>query len=351
MGHFKRVRRRTGFTLIELLVVIAIIAVLIGLLLPAVQQAREAARRSQCKNNLKQIGLALHNYHDAFSTFPIGARNEIAELAPGSEVGFDGPSFWVGLLPYLEQSSLYRDLEKIDQTTPIFTKTTSRATAVGDITLDFMRCPSSPLPIKANAPPAISAVVLMPSYVGISGAANGDGFSGLEVSSCCGSSSTDVGKGEINGDGVLVVNKEIRIRDITDGTSNCLAVGECSTFQEESDGTQHRVDGAYLYSWTEGTKGGGVANSFAWVGFAPPGSTAPPVYNLTTIDYSPNTQTWPLDGVGEARGPNNPLTSQHTGGVNCVLADGSVRFITENIDLNLLKRLALRNDGEVVGEF
>lgn len=96
------VRKSRGFTLIELLVVIAIIAILIALLLPAVQQAREAARRTQCKNNLKQIGLALHNYSDVFGSFPIGVNSSF----PGGW----GVSFWVGLLPYVEQGNVYSQM-------------------------------------------------------------------------------------------------------------------------------------------------------------------------------------------------------------------------------------------------
>ena len=93
-----------GFTLIELLVVIAIIAILIALLLPAVQQAREAARRTQCKNNLKQLGLAFHNYHDTFTLFPIGVQSA------GPNAGHYGPSFYAGILPYLEQANVYNRL-------------------------------------------------------------------------------------------------------------------------------------------------------------------------------------------------------------------------------------------------
>jgi prepilin-type N-terminal cleavage/methylation domain-containing protein len=144
LGLFHRgrraVQRYAAFTLVELLVVIAIIGILIALLLPAVQAAREAARRSQCTNNLKQIGLALQNYHDQNQTFPFGVRAQ----------GW-GPSFYVGLLPYMEQTALYQKYDMIGSNNGYLAGNSYLNSVVANVRLPALKCPSSPLPLL-NSP-------------------------------------------------------------------------------------------------------------------------------------------------------------------------------------------------------
>lgn len=163
---------RQGFTLIELLVVIAIIAILIALLLPAVQQAREAARRTQCRNNLKQVGLALHNYHDNFNGFPIGVNSGNGVYGPtGASVGSGrwGISFWVGLLPYVDQAPMYNQFN-FNGASPGYTAEMDANTQnlVRGKIQTHLKCPSSPLvDLKDTGGGVLNQ---MAQYVGISGA-------------------------------------------------------------------------------------------------------------------------------------------------------------------------------------
>nr|WP_271870056.1 DUF1559 domain-containing protein [Planctomicrobium sp.] len=317
---------RKGFTLIELLVVIAIIAILIALLLPAVQQAREAARRSQCKNNLKQIGLALHNYHDTVGTFPLGVRRDLPS-------GW-GMSWMVGILPYIDQAPLFNQLNPDIQHSGYV----GNGPVANRVRLNAYLCPSSPLDAFTHS--NARGWVMRPQYVGISGATAGNGFttasaSDFNVSGCCGS----VTAGQIRSDGgVLLPNRGIQIKDIKDGTSNTLVVSECGEFFENAAG--NAVDQVNSnHGWMMGTDRPAqrVTNSRT--------------FNLTTIRYTPNTLDNTLPGTGNNDGANNGIYSAHVGGVQALLADGSVRFLSENIDMLNLRRLATRRDGQVLGEF
>jgi len=207
-------QKRRGFTLIELLVVIAIIAILIALLLPAVQQAREAARRSQCKNNLKQIGLALHNYHDVFSTFPpgwIGVENGLP--SPEGESGF---AWGTMILPYLDQAPLYNQFN--------YTLAMDLAPNRGvlDNYLDVFSCPSDPKPNTFTIQDRNSTDVelAVSNYVGV--------FGTTEIHDCENAPGTApvTSSGQCVSDGVFFHNSRIKMRDIIDGTSSTLMVGE-----------------------------------------------------------------------------------------------------------------------------
>ena len=334
-----KVSRCRGFTLVELLVVIAVIAILVALLLPAVQQAREAARRTQCKNNLKQIGLALHNYHDVHQTFPIGARRQRGT----------GPSWMVGILPFIEQQNLYDgfDMHSPHNGFPALPPPfgSNNGSKMDGVVLAIFRCPSSPVPLTYTNgifPPLTEQ--MQPSYVGIAGVTSHDGFPARRMRVCC----LPFNDGEISGDGVLIPNAVVKVRDITDGTSNVVCVGEASHYAWDSNGDRRRVDGAFPNSWITGTSGRGTppnyVNDFGAI-FPPP-----PAYNLTTVRYPPNDR-YDQPGIRDNHGPNNPLTSAHTGGVHVLLTDGSSRFLGENVDLITHKQLAARDDGQVLGQY
>lgn len=325
--------RVRGFTLIELLVVIAIIAILIALLLPAVQQAREAARRTQCKNNLKQIGLAMHNYHDVSLSFPIGSNT-------GQNQSF-GVSYWAGLMPYFDQANMYSQLS-FDGLHPGWTARNTgilNGRAANGLPFSMMLCPSSPLPTMRNT--GGGNVTCMPQYVGINGATDDTATPSQFTQTppqrgCCNCCGSVTGGGITSRGGLLVVNQAIKIRDITDGTSNTIMVGEQSNFVKNADGTgQNRINGHH--GWLMGTHRWGFTNRRA--------------FNLTTVRYPPNSVTLGIAGVGNNDGPNNGLFSAHTGGVQVLQGDGSVRFLSENVDMLTLRFLCSRGDGQVLGEW
>jgi len=337
--------RKRGFTLIELLVVIAIIAILIALLLPAVQQAREAARRTQCKNNLKQIGLALHNYHDVYNTLPIGAV--------GTQAGGWGFSWWMRILPYMEQGTAFSQIN-FSGTHPGWASGSAGAEGnangliMQQARISGFNCPSSPMQAARNAG---SQVITNPSYYGISGTTDGNGYTNPAgyQKTCCDCCGGQQATGLISSVGALVPVRAIGFRDMTDGTSNLMCVGEASNFILSAPlpaGTRTvQVNGTHGLMMGTPTR---TAVESA-------GNNYPRVFNLTTVRYPPNAPVvnndanWP--GVGDNFGSNNPLNSAHTGGVQILLGDGSARFLSDNIDILTLRRLAARNDGQVLGEF
>ncbi len=288
-----------GFTLIELLVSIAIIAVLIALLLPAVQQAREAARRTQCRNHLKQIGLALHNYHDNFQTLPpgwIGVTSGQPDVS-----GVNGWSWAARLLPQLDQSPLYSTL---DFNAPVG----SASNAVSRTTvLPVFRCASDVGPDKWTIPAAGTsnplADLASASYSGVFGKDEVDECNGLAPGAPCTS------------DGLFFLNSRVRFADVTDGLSSTLMVGERVT----------RSSSGWLYTWT------GVVS----------GGENPIVRILGDTDVTPNRDLIRID----------EFASYHTGGAHFVLGDGAVRFLSTNIDLGVYRNLASRAAGDIVGEF
>ncbi|MEW4562055.1 DUF1559 domain-containing protein [Bremerella sp. JC770] len=329
-----RLPKRPGFTLVELLVVIAIIGVLVGLLLAAVQQAREAARRMECTNHLKQIGLALHNYHDTYLQFPFGTiRNNGTGL-----------NWMVGILPQIEQTNLFNQLDMEGSNNGSFLAPPPFGSSNGPLldgkVIQDYRCPSSPLPETDPVGKPVSTDQMQASYVGISGATDDNGFPARSVSTCCFGATT----GKISADGVFFPNAAVKFRDATDGTSNTMCVGEASNYAYDSSGNKVRLDGSRGESWVSGAAGQGVPPNYV----NPYGSAVPPnqVYNVTTIRYAPNSRAG-QDGMGEYHGPNNPLTSAHPGGVQVTLLDGSARFIAETVQLTVLKSLACRDDGQV----
>ncbi len=291
-------RLRRGFTLIELLVVIAIVAVLIALLLPAVQQAREAARRSQCQNNLKQIGLALHNYHDSSQRFPQGWIGITANQPDVN--GLNGWGWASKLLHRIEQPALYHAINfKLSVTNAANTANLLRA-------LPVFRCPSDSSAetwILKNSAGTPVATLATANYVGNFGTDGLDACLSFTPGMTC------------QGDGVLMHNQTIRLSDIRDGTSSTLMIGERKT----------RADLDWHSTWAGVVAGGD--ESFQRI--------------LGVTDHVPNSPASHFDD----------FSSAHTTGSFFVMADGHVKLITSNIDENVYKKLATRGGNEPVADF
>ena len=314
-----------GFTLIELLVVIAIIAILIALLLPAVQQAREAARRTQCKNNMKQLGLGLHNYHDVFNCFPPGytARN-VSRTSPVTDETGPGYAWSFAILPQIEagnvSNSINTDLDAVDPTNLLVAYTS---------VLDTFLCPSDTAPRIFDTPDAAGNVVTLPS-------SNYPGIFGYR--------SVTMNAGE--GTGVFFRNSNIKFRDIKDGTANTICVGE----------RRHTHD--FI-------PGAGIVNSNSTWYAAIPGLSRPAGMGMMPDEGSGSMilghvgQTMTGMGGMTMQMHSNPnqtnhivhFSSYHEGGVQFLLCDGSVHFLSENVDYSVFRNLGERADGNVLGEF
>lgn len=346
---------RTGFTLVELLVVIAIIGILIALLLPAVQAAREAARRSQCSNNMKQQGLAFQNHHDSFNAFPNGGAGTSWWATPYSAETW-GHSQWVRLLPYLEQSAMYDKLQwgTNPNTNPPTGQTVNsgwdtNSTVWQNARIPSLICPSS---VLKNTGPWNN---FTSCYYGIAGAVpmqfgpqpsgrfqdtagmahNNDGdwgiTSGRGMLPNYGNGTTGVPADKC-GPNILGLN----MKDCTDGTSNTLIVGEMSDYVFDAAGNKQDRRPARNWGWHMGGLSG-------WRDWAPH-------TNNVTLRYGPNAPVLGQQGVddwtawADASPANPPLTSAHPGGVLTLRVDGSVQFMSETIDLEVMTFLAVRDD-------
>jgi prepilin-type N-terminal cleavage/methylation domain-containing protein len=343
-----RQRRYPGFTLVELLVVIAIIGILVALLLPAIQAAREAARRSQCGNNLKQLGVAIHNYHDVHKKLPIGARIGLNNSGWGA-------SFYVGLLPFVEQKA-FADNWPYGSTDgyaagnsglrggpPQFApNTTGTVVNVLNEVIPPFRCPSSPLPEFNTGTNA----VYMASYAGIMGAAQEPltpAFVEVRNRPCCTCCGGLGANGIESGGGMLLLNESVGFAAASDGTSNVLVLGECSGWSFNGTTKMH-IDPSWPDGWPMGTGQG-----YTITGGGASADARP--FNLTTIRYPIGTRDYLLNGVYDNHGPNNPLLSEHPGGTHGCALDGSVKFLQNDIDLTILKYYATRDDGNPIPKF
>lgn len=322
-GIVRPSRRRIGFTLIELLVLIAIIATLMALLLPAVQQAREAARRSQCRNNLKQIGLALHNYHDTFNTLPPGNVHKLGNQNVAAMAAFGWHSF---ILPQLDQATLFnalgvntQDLDSVLRNPAIQNLPKTK--------LDVYRCPSDTAPDlntqREYDNPYSAAFGGLPVHLGT---ANYVGVSGTRWST-----PEDWIVNRRDPFGTMWGDSKVRLHDITDGTSNTFVVGERN----------------WRFGW--------AAN---WPG--PRNYTGTGIWgmrqHLSILDVKINDPV--LQPNGNPAGSRG-FSSEHVGGAHFLFADGRVQFLSENISFNttgqnqasppsalgVFQRLGRRNDG------
>ena len=300
-----RYARQRGFTLIELLVVIAIIAVLIALLLPAVQQAREAARRTQCKNNLKQLGLALHNYHDTFNVFPMGYHWPL------------GTGWSYHLLPYIDQANIFNSFTvgTASSASASIWQTGAPEAALG-VFIPCLRCPSSVAPQGIDNVDSILLRVPGDYTACASGTRTTDAATGAN------------GIGVLDLDGMFFRLSSVRMRDITDGASNTVGIGE-AVYESGTSQVDHWYIGSHELGRT-GTSGSTDSSEFL-------GSLGVPL-NL----YYSGSSTDDIELSFKGR---------HVGGVQFLLMDGSVRLVSENIFSGTQKALGTRAGGEVVGEF
>ncbi|MCY2968031.1 MAG: DUF1559 domain-containing protein [Planctomycetota bacterium] len=337
--------RRAGFTLIELLVVIAIIGILVALLLPAVQQAREAARRTQCKSNLRQLALAIQNFEGSMRKLPVGSESKEFPAAPTFPHNFYRWSLLAHLTPHLEQSNVYNaiDLKVPLYAPPAFAVAPQNVLAVSTVVPLFL-CPSdSSVKVHDSFAPT--------NYAGCAGSGVGGGTPFIDEGV----------------DGAFFVNSEIRFADFRDGSSNTvilsesvLGTGPTSTkdpteVQKSPESVYRFVGGAPLTdSACEGATNWNLSDrrGFSWAN----GEYRCTLYNHY---YPPNAKTPDCLGVTFNPQPSRMYTgygwrtarSRHTGGVHVALGDGSVRFVSDNINFDTWRSLSTRSGREVLGEF
>jgi len=298
---------RRAFTLIELLVVIAIIAILIGLLLPAVQKVREAAARMSCSNNLKQLGLAIHNYESSYSKLPTSGEGNDAAMT-GTD--FDLESFYTVTLPYIEQGNVFNMMDHTQNYDVAVNQTAAKAK------IKTFICPSNA--INALDPSGYGPADYMPvaycnidPVTGAQGASRSDGFlriykykGGATIGSC------------------------------TDGTSNTIAlIEDVGKDGAANGGFSIKYPTKRQYAWADPNIGNGISG--------PPGGTIRPINNNSTPRNGPASCLWATNNCG----PNDEPFGFHTGGVMAVFGDGSVRFLRDSIKMNEMRLLCDPADG------
>jgi prepilin-type N-terminal cleavage/methylation domain-containing protein/prepilin-type processing-associated H-X9-DG protein len=323
--------RRRGFTLIELLVVIAIIAVLIALLLPAVQAAREAARRAQCVNNLKQLGLAMHNYHSSNGSFPIGRQGKAAGTAAGPR-----RTWAFSILTTMEGTTLFNSINFM---TDFYQPQNTTAIRVNVSTFD---CPSDPGGPNIEEPTSPYPRA-KGSYAVNFGNAAWDQDGSVPATNKKLNPYTPSGKAQVQAPYTKALfmpspfasEKCYSIRSITDGTSNTLLMSEVKIGVNQGTNSDHRGD---LYNDDK--------NCFEFHTYSTP--------NAKTYDQMegyclyPNSTNPPCVSVSAGQGSHNAARSFHSGGVNAALADGSVRFVKDSVSLQTWRALGTNSAGEVI---
>lgn len=306
--HGKRCSR-AGFTLVELLVVIAIIGLLVALLLPAIQAAREAARRTECVNKLKQLGLGLHNYHDTYNVFPPGAitKTTRCRLDSGNTRTDGGPPWTVLILPFVEQSSLH---DRFDFSKPFASRWIDGAIPNTNFNLQFttnrtFHCPSDPWSKPDNS---------NNDYLGVMGGGS---------SPACSNSGNH--QRVFFHNGIFYNRSRIDMASILDGTTNTYMVAESKYFKSRLQDEAGPQTGKY-YSWASSLR-----IHVSW--------SAPP--NLVAAYLAIN-----VPGISNCEWSSKHMGSFHPGGCHVSMADASVHFLQETVDLTLHRRRGARDDGE-----
>lgn len=304
--------RRAGFTLIELLVVIAIIGVLVGLLLPAVQQAREAARRISCGNNVKQLGLALHNYHDKGDVFPPAAIRRYFRTTSTNEWSTNMLSWMALILPYMEASTIYDKLDFDIESGLSGTDATNYNRVARKLPINGFRCPSDPRRQSRDT-----------------------NYEPTNYVACLGDS--EIHKRSRS---IMDCDSRVGIRDVLDGTSNTMGVAEILVGSPLNEGS-NSSGGAC----PSGTLRDPSLRGLSWL------------YASHVRNYAFNTITGPNAaaddcGLNTGGGFVSAARSQHPGGVMVMMVDGGTRFVNDSVDLTTVwRRIGNRQDGEVVGSF
>lgn len=359
-------RQSRGFTLIELLVVIAIIAILISLLLPAVQQAREAARRTQCRNNMKQLGLAAHNYHDVFNMTPLFQANYAFFLSPNAGGQF---SAFAAMLPYMDQANLYNSIDFhargfIMETGDTLPTDHDRLNNIdeSEVVLPVLLCPSENV---ANGDYTSGDSNYAYNFgwprqaTGISGERPVVDDDNWENPNGFGSFSTGFVPTSSQAHGTAV-DSNVSFRNVTDGLSNTAAFAERLVGQAPSDTTDTR-----RFKWYDGDDDPATLEELRdrCQNLADTTAPADPYSNRTGAGWisgwgdvgnsythlmNPNTVSCYWYGTWNYGGQAISASSQHTGGVLITLGDGSVRFISDNIDSTVWWALGSRDGGEVL---
>jgi prepilin-type N-terminal cleavage/methylation domain-containing protein len=322
-----------GFTLVELLVVIAIIAILVGLLLPAVQAAREAARRIQCSNNFKQIGLAMHSYHTANGRFPPGGQTVNTPSRAWHQAY--GISWMVSILPYLEGGNIYEKMDMTAASAGDFDYNTTHGHFFDNFAPSVYVCPSSSLP-KFTWLGQTKYHILVANYTAIAGANGQDPRQRW------------IGSNVHAFNGVLYSNSTTRIEDIRDGSTNVLMIGEQSDWvrlsNQQVDCRSGGPHGAWLGTIRFGQEAMGDPHSER-------------VFNTATISRPINTQdcsmisdytSIPYWGDLVTNMDNAaPLVSSHGAGVLSCRGDGSVHFVSDSVEFTMLQLMAIRDSGAI----
>ena len=357
-----RLRQLFGFTLIELLVVIAIIAILIALLLPAVQQAREAARRTQCRNNLKQIGLALHNYHDTHSVFPPYKTWDRGIDCPGGPDGWTntgGYAWRVMILPFIDQAPAYSKIDFVNHHSQASCPgSTNSWSQINNTVLAAYLCPSDETPAS-------------------NGSSTGANYAGVVSSSAQAQLAFGTTSGSIQAHQLRAFFQmdntgatRVTMTDIKDGTSNTVAVAEVyrgrvtavrgggSYGLQNGRCSRWMIEGSCGVTGTLGRGGtlGSMSGGFEGSGGNPGGLLQRGATAGQTGDGGPNDNradqvSWNGENDEGVHNGFRPASSTHTGGVHVLMGDGAVKFSSNNVDSNVWNAAHSRAGGEVQAEF